>query len=126
MSGPGNPTSEKESGPPVPPEKVRWIYSHGAEIKAIRVDYQMLTEDSSKTIWHVELADGHKATIDESREFSELLDFYPSIAVPRWRAIASLKERFREMCEARDKWEKAHARELAGYKRLKAKFEGVQ
>lgn len=115
----------EESGPPVPPAEVLWLYKHGGEFKGIRVDYKMLTEDSSKTIWHVEFVDGHKQTIDESRTLADLMDFYPALAVPPWRAIASLKKPLLEMCEARAKWEKAHSKEMAEYRRLKAKYEGA-
>jgi hypothetical protein len=117
-------TKNEEVVPPEPPALVRWLYKHGAELKAIRVGYEMLTEDSSQTVWHVEFVNGHKETVNESRELAELLNFYPSPGVPSWRAIASLKEPLREMCEVRAKWEKKHAGELADYRRLKAKFEG--
>lgn len=115
-------TIDQEVGPPKPSAMVLWLYGHGGELKSIRVDYVMLTEDTSKTVWHVEFFGGHKQTVDQSDELSECLDFYPSSKVPRWRALASLKEPLRNMCEAREKWEKAHAREFAEYRRLKEKF----
>jgi hypothetical protein len=114
----------EQAAPPLPPERAQWLYKHGAEIKSIAVDYVPTGVDTAKTVWHLEFHTGHKETIDLEGSLSDLLDFYPSHEVATWRAIASLKKRFVAMCEARAKWEKSNAAELAAYKRLKAKFEG--
>lgn len=111
--------------PPEPPPLVRWMYKHGCELKAIRVDFVMVSEDQSDTVWHVEFCGGHKQVVREPAQLDAILDFHPHLNVPRWRALAALKEPLKTMCEARDKWKKKHARELADYRRLKAKFEGT-
>jgi hypothetical protein len=109
--------------PPIPPPWALWLYKRGGEIKGIRVDLVPTGVDTSKTVWHLELSDGSKSTLDVESAFTSVLDIWPSPAVPSWRAIASLKRDLRKMCEDREKWEKAHDRELATYRRLKAKFE---
>ena len=114
------------AAPPLPPKLAQWLYKRGGEISGIRVEVVPTGVDTSKTVWHLEFSNGSKSTVDATGEFAELLDFYPSSEVPSWRAIASLKTRYRAMCEAREKWEKANDRELATYRRLKAKFEGCQ
>lgn len=116
---------DKDIVPPEPPTLVRWMYKYGCELKAIRVDFRMVSEDQSDTIWHVEFVGGHKQVVADPRQLDEILDFYPHANVPKWRAIAALKEPLKTMCEAREKWEKKHAAELAEYRRLKAKFEGI-
>lgn len=111
--------------PAAPSAMVAWMYKYGSELSAIKVGYRMLTEDTCETVWYVEFVQGHKQTvIDPDTLLRPLLDFYPSPNVPSHRAIAKLKEAHILACEARAKWEKSHARELAEYRRLKAKFEG--
>jgi hypothetical protein len=116
--------TKDQSIPPAPTARVAWLYKHGAEIVGLRVDYVMLTSDTSKTVWHLELSDGHKETVDET-ELSGLLCFYPHHDVPSHRALAILKRELQEQCRTRAEWEKKNNRELAEYKRLKAKFEGT-
>jgi hypothetical protein len=121
MSGQDSFTS-KEIFPPAPTARVAWLFKHGGEIVGVRVDYVMTSVDTSKTIWHLELSDGHKETVDQDA-LAGIVQFYPHYDVPSHRAIAVLKRELRAQCEAREKWEKANARELAEYKRLKAKYE---
>lgn len=118
------PTSKEQSIPLAPTERVRWLFKHGAEIVGLRVDYVMTGVDTSKTIWHVELSDGHKETVGQ-HALADILSFYPHRDVPSHRAIAVLKRELQEQCAAREKWEKSNQRELAEFKRLKAKFEGT-
>jgi hypothetical protein len=117
-------SSSNQIAPPPPPAKAAWLYKNGSELSSITVDYQMLGVDTSKTVWHVEFFGGKKQTVDE-QGMSEFLNFYPHPDVPSHRAIAALKRNYVAMCEAREKWEKSNAREIAEYERLKKKFEGT-
>lgn len=118
------PSANQDASPPVPNSWAAWLFSRGGEITGVKVDYVMTGVETSKTVWHLTLSDGSKSTVDET-DLREVVVFYPHRDVPGHRAIAVLKRELWQQCEARQKWEKSNARELAEYRRLHKKYGGT-
>lgn len=102
-----------------PPHIAFTMFKHGTVVK-MEATYRMTSEDTSDdylVIWYM---DKTRAEIYNAPEFYEVAEW-----VGHWPALFRLKEKYQDQVEAFQKWEKANAADLAAYKRLKAKFEGV-
>jgi hypothetical protein len=103
--------------PPDVTAQERWIVKNA--VVAVRVEYRQTGTDTAETYLHLTPSDGKAAVCwlaSTFRKFARLELGHCTVAVPIYG--------LREKVEAREKWEQANARELADYKRLKAKFEG--
>ena len=99
----------------VTPEE-RWICNN--RVDSIRVENRQTGTDTSAT--YVHLSAGKAKAVWESSTFNKVARLSLS-----WATIAEPNYGVRERVEAREKWEKANAAELATYKRLKAKYEAT-
>lgn len=100
--------------PPDVSAKERWIVRH--RVDAIRVEHRQTGADTAET--YVHLSAGKVTVCWEDTDFRKVARLDLS-----WATVVSPNYGVAERVEAREKWEKANARELAEYKRLKAKFE---
>lgn len=95
-------------------EQERWIVKH--RVDTVKVEYRQTGTDTAET--YVTLIAGKEKVTWLDKNFNKVAQLqlgYNTVVSPRYGV--------RERVEARDKWEKANARELAEFKRLKAKFE---
>ena len=94
----------------------RWIVKN--RVQAIRVEYRQTGTDTADTFVHLTPSEGKPVCWKDStfRKVARLELGYATVVEPHYGV--------RDRVEAREKWEKANARELAEYRRLKAKFEG--
>lgn len=107
-----------ETIPQAVSDQERWIVRN--RVSAIRVEYRQTGTDTAETYVQLTPWDGGKPVcwLDSTfRKVATLKLSHASIAEPAYGV--------RERVEAREKWEAKNARELADYKRLKAKFEGA-
>jgi hypothetical protein len=97
-------------------EQERWIVHN--RVQSIRVEYRQTGTDTAETYLHLKTADGKGVCWCEAtfRKVARLEIGTATCVEPAFGV--------RERVKAREEWEKANARELADYKRLKAKFEG--
>lgn len=94
----------------------RWIAHHCVE--SIRAEYRATGTDTAETYVHLRARDGDTAVWKDTT-FARVAD------LKIWcGSVAEAKREVRLRVEESEKFEKAHARELADYARLKAKFEG--
>lgn len=103
----------------VPPDvttQERWIVENA--VVAVRAEYRQTGTDTAETYLHLTPSEGKAVCWLDStfRKVARLEIGTYTVAAPNYG--------LREKVEARDKWEKANARELADYRRLKAKFDG--
>lgn len=101
----------------IPPDvsaQERWIVHH--RVDAIRVEHRQTGTDTAET--YVHLSAGKVTVCWGDTDFRKVARLDLS-----WATVVSPAYGVTERVEAREKWEKANARELAEYKRLKAKFE---
>lgn len=106
---------EAEMTPPDMTAEERWIVEN--IVTAIRVEYRMTSADTADTYVHLTGWEGQKACWRDTTfaKVARLRLDYNSCAEPL--------PGIREKVEARKAWERKNARELAEYRRLKAKFE---
>lgn len=96
-------------------DEEKWIAHH--RVDSIRVESRQTGVDTAET--YVHLTAGSVTAVWRSSTFNKVAKLSLS-----WASIAEPAYGVRERVEAREKWEKANARELSEYKRLKSKFEG--
>lgn len=94
-------------------EQERWIVNH--HVDTVKVEYRQTGADTAET-FVILIAGKAKATwtADTFRKVARLNLSYNTAVEPNYGV--------RERVEAREAWEKANAKELAEYERLKAKF----
>lgn len=92
----------------------RWIAKHG--VCAIRVHHVQTGVDTSATEVELTPTSGKPVRWKDST-FNAVAELRLS-----WATCVQPKHGVREAVEAREKWEKAEARDLAELRRLKAKF----
>lgn len=101
--------------PPYTPEEA-WICDNWPN--TIRVEHRQTGTDTAETYIHMSVGKG-KPVCWSSWTFNKVAELHLGIT-----EIARPKPGVREKVKARREWERKNARELADYKRLKAKFEG--
>lgn len=95
-------------------EQERWIAKH--RVDSIRVEYRQTGTDTAETF--VTLTDGKEKVTWVGSTFRKVARLELG-----YNTLATANYGVAERVAARDKWEEANARELAEYKRLRAKFE---
>lgn len=109
----------KQESPPADASKQeRWIAKN--RVISIRAEYRQTGADTAESYVHLTPSSGEAVCWLEStfRKVARLEFGTGTVAAPAYGV--------RERVEAREKWEKANAQELADYQRLKAKFEGAK
>lgn len=97
-------------------DEERWIVKNA--VTAIRVEYRQTGVDTAETYLHLTPHQG-KPVCWKASTFNRVA----RLELTHFECVRPLYG-VREAVEAREKWEKANARELSEYRRLKAKFEG--
>lgn len=106
-----------ESIPPDVSEQERWIcHNH---VESVRAEYRQTGTDTAESYVHLKPVTGKAVCWLEStfRKVARLEFGTGTVAQPGYGVCERVK--------AREAWEKSNAKELAEYKRLKAKFEGA-
>lgn len=95
-------------------DEERWIVKN--RVVAIRVENRMTGVDTADTYVTMTTFEGKKATWRDTtfNKLARLRLSWPNLCEPNYG--------LREKVEAREKWEKANAAELATYRRLQAKY----
>lgn len=104
--------------PPDVTDQERWIVKN--PVIAIRAEHRQTGTDTASTYLHLTPINGKPVCWLEStfRKVARLEIGTCTVAAPIYG--------LREKVEAREKWEKDNERELAEYRRMKAKFEGSE
>lgn len=103
---------EEKIPAPVTPEE-RWIVHN--RVDSVRVEYRQTGTDTAET--YVHLTAGDRTVCWRDTTFKKVARLELS-----WATLVEPVYGLREKVEARDKWEKANAKELAEYQRLKLKY----
>ncbi len=108
---------DEKKVPPEVTEQEKWIVAN--VVTAIRVEYRQTGTDTAETYLHLKSFAGKEVCWLGStfNKVARLQLGYNSLCEPNYG--------LREKVEARLAYEKANARELSEYRRLKAKFEGI-
>lgn len=111
-----------EKIPPPYTEQEAWLVDH--RVCCIRTSYKMTGADTAQDYVTLESLSGDKVTwqVETFRKLAKLTNFISSTS----SLAEPLEYRLRERIEARRLWEKKESADLAAYKRLKAKFEGME
>jgi len=109
-----------ERAPPKPSDLACWIYDHGP-ISGIQVDYRPTGVDTAETVviltgWQ---SGAKPAVTRECRP--EELNAVAFVGIG-FNRVADLRDGQRQQVEAYRAFMKRHQRELADYRRLRAKF----
>lgn len=94
-------------------EQEKWVVHHFVD--SIRVEYRQTGTDTAET--YVHLTSGKDKVCWHESTFKRVAEVELS-----YSTIVKPKYGLREKVEAREKWEKANAAELATYRRLKEKY----
>jgi len=99
-------------------ELKKWLYQN--TVKGLILHHYQVGVDTSDTDWELIPANGKPKRV-KARSVIQLVDLRPD-----WIRLVVLRDSFRKEVEDYDKFAKSNAAELATYKRLKAKFEGIE
>jgi hypothetical protein len=102
-----------------PPQAVFDLIALGT-IRGIIIDYRQTGNDTAETFCEIIGYENRKIS-GKWHTYKSFLDVNVD-----WAAVARVQERYRKEAKAWDEFEEANKTELATYKRLKEKFEGVE